>query len=171
MQAISQFRSSTPKETKRFIKFLVVGAFGFSVDFGSFNLFHTLNVGAGIAVNLFPTWGYINGHPEIIEQTFSFCLAVTSNFLWNYFWIYPEARNEPFFKKFWQFILVSLLGLAIGIPIFSLGLMFGNWFVPLLGLDKMPINVAGNFALVCRVGILLFWNFFVNRKWTYGHIK
>jgi len=170
LQAIQEIRAAIPKEPKRFIKFLIVGVFGFVVDFGSFNLFHALGVGAWFSKNLIPL-AYFAEHHEIVEQTLSFCCAVMSNFLWNYFWIYPEAQAEPFAKKFGQFILVSVLGLVIGVPVFTLSLAAIKPVVESMGLSKSPINVAGNFALICRVLVLLFWNFFVNRFWTYRHVK
>lgn len=170
LQTIQEIRAAIPKEPKRFIKFLIVGVFGFVVDFGSFNLFHAVGVGLWVSKNLIPT-AYLIEHHEIIEQTLSFCCAVTSNFLWNYFWIYPEAQSEPFAKKLGQFVLVSVLGLVIGVPVFTVALTAIKPVVESLGLSNSPINVAGNFALVCRVLVLLFWNFFVNRYWTYRHVK
>jgi putative flippase GtrA len=172
METIQQLRATIPKETKRFIKFLFVGGLGFVVDFGSFNLFHTLGLGVRLAPYLLPAaWStYLIAHPEIIEQSCSFALAVCSNFLWNYFWIYPEARVKNQANKFSKFILVSVAGLIIGVPVFSVALFAFKPVVIAMGLDGLPFNVAGNLALMARVGVLLFWNFFVNRKWTYGDV-
>jgi putative flippase GtrA len=172
METIQQLRATIPKETKRFIKFLFVGGFGFIVDFGSFNLFHGLGLGLRLAPYIFPSaWStYLIDHPEIIEQSCSFALAVCSNFLWNYFWIYPEARVKNQAQKFSKFIIVSIAGLIIGVPVFSAALLLLKPVVTGMGLDDLPINVAGNLALMARVGVLLFWNFFVNRKWTYADV-
>jgi len=170
MQTIQHLRATTPKEAKRFIKFLFVGAFGFVVDFGSFNLLHRLGFGVGLAPHL-PYADYFLQHPEVIEQTCSFTLATLSNFMWNYFWIYPEARGANQANKIGKFIVVSVVGLVIGVPIFTLALLIFKPIVANLGLENSPYNVAGNLALMTRVGILLFWNFFINRKWTYGEVK
>src|SRR4051812_33491825 len=78
------------KEGKRFARFLVVGAVGFAVDFGIFNLAHALGFGTWVAGSFIPA---LLPHPEIIEQTLSLSIAIASNFIWNYFWIYPEARG------------------------------------------------------------------------------
>jgi putative flippase GtrA len=170
MQTIQNFRATTPKETKRFIKFLFVGAFGFAVDFGTFNLFHRLGLGISLAPNL-PFADYFTQHPEVIEQSCSFTLAVISNFLWNYFWIYPEARDANQAKKITKFIIVSVAGLLIGAPVFAGALLVFRPLITSLGLDSFPINLAGNLALMTRVGVLLFWNFYINRKWTYRDVK
>lgn len=173
METIQQLRATIPKETKRFIKFLFVGGFGFVVDFGGFNFFHWVGLGRWVAAHLIPApWSAdLLQHPEIIEQSCSFALAVCSNFLWNYLWIYPEARARNQTDKFTKFIIVSVAGLILGVPIFSIALLTFKPLVAALGLDDVPFNLAGNLALVTRVGVLLFWNFFVNRKWTYGEVK
>lgn len=171
MQTIQHFRATTPKEIKRFIKFIIVGGMGFFVDFGSFNLFHALGLGAAVAGTMPIARDYFIEHPEVIEQTCSFTLAVISNFVWNYFWIYPEARDANQAKKITKFVIVSVVGLIIGVPVFAVAIAVIRPFVASLGLADVPFNLVGNLALMTRVGVLLFWNFFVNRKWTYREVK
>ena len=163
------------KETSRFLKFLVVGVFGFCVDFGGFTLFHALHIGPWVAEHLasaLPSLAaYLSANPEIVEQALSFCAAVIANFFWNYYWIYPEARNANQAKKITKFIAVSVAGLAIGIPVFSVALFLAKGFVTAASLTHLSFNLAGYIALICRVGVLLFWNFFVNRYWTYREVE
>ncbi len=174
MTRLLAFARSNPKEVRRFAKFLVVGAFGFVVDFGGFNLFHTLGIGGSLASQVPASFGslagYLATHPEVIEQALSFCCAVLSNFLWNYFWLYPEARDANQAKKILKFFIVSVAGLIVGVPVFGVALYFSRGFVKVVGLSSLSFNLAGNMALVCRVGVLLFWNFFVNRFWTYRDV-
>ena len=176
MNRLLSFVRNNPVEAKRFMKFLVVGAFGFAVDFGGFNLFHALGVGPWVATHLIPATlptarAYLTNNPEVIEQALSFCAAVLSNFLWNYFWLYPEARDANQAKKIAKFFIDSVAGLLIGGPINSVALFLSKNFVAAAGLATLKFNLAGNMALVCRVGVLLFWNFFVNRFWTYREVK
>jgi len=176
MQAISELRASMPKDIKRFIKFLVVGTISFLVDFGLFNFFHAQGVGTWVAQNLVPSslsgvTLFLVEHPEVVEQSLSFSIAVVNSFFWNYFWIYPEAKNEPIGKKLTQFVIVSVAGLLLGVPIFSGALIITRPIVATVGLQQLRFNVAGNVALMARVGVILFWNFYANRKWTYGHVE
>lgn len=113
---------------------------------------------------------FLMEHPEVVEQSLSFCVAVGSNFLWNFFWIYPEARGANQAKKMAQFVIVSVAGLVIGVPVFSLALTVFKGLVAAIGLSGLQFNLAGNLALMSRVGVLLFWNFFVNRYWTYRDV-
>jgi len=146
-------------EPKRFVKFLFVGAFGFVVDFGAFNLIHLVYNLPGTITD------------EVITQALSFSTAVTSNFLWNYFWIYPEARSSPVLKKITMFVIVSVLSLFIRTPIFALTLPLTTRAVAALGLDRLaPINLGNNLALACAVIVVMLWNFFVNRYWTYRDV-
>jgi putative flippase GtrA len=158
----------TGKEGRRFARFLVVGAIGFVIDFGVFNLPHALGFGTWVAGAILSA---LLPHPEIIEQTLSLSIAICSNFLWNYFWIYPEARNSSQGGKMVKFLIVSIAGLLVGVPVFSGALLLWHGVVTALHLDSVGLNLAGNLALMTRVAILLFWNFFVNRFWTYRDVK
>ncbi|MEK7311163.1 MAG: GtrA family protein [Chloroflexota bacterium] len=171
IQTLTELRARTPKEQKRFVKFLFVGGFGSVVDFGSFNLFHNFGLGTWVAAHMAVAQAYFIEHPEVIEQACSFTLAVISNFIWNHAWIYPEARASNPRKKLFQFIVVSIAGLIIGVPVFAGALFVFRPLVAAVGFGSLRFNVAGNLALMARVGVLLFWNFFVNRKWTYGEVK
>ena len=145
-----------PLERTRFLKFLAVGSFGFLVDFGVFNLLSTF-----LLVN------------PILAQVISFCLAVTCNFLWNRYWTYPDSRSKGFGQQIGQFVLVSLAGLLIRTPIFAvlepfLGAQFERLQTTNYGLQ--PNFLGHNLALMIVVGIVMLWNFFVNRYWTYNDI-
>jgi putative flippase GtrA len=163
------------KESKRFGKFLIVGAVGFIVDFGVFNLEHALGLGRGVAEHVVPASApalraYLSEHPEVLEQSLSFAMAVLSNFLWNWLWVYPEARGANQAHKILKFVVVSVAGLIIGIPVFSLALFIFKGLMAAAGQQNAGFNLAGNLALMTRVGVLLFWNFFVNRYWTYRDV-
>ena len=164
------------KEGRRFARFLVVGAVGFVVDFGIFNLAHALGFGTWVTSSLLPAFSRpladaLAPHPEIIEQTLSLSIAIASNFIWNYFWIYPEARGANQANKMVKFVIVSVAGLFVGVPIFGVALLVWRGVVATLHLDSVGLNLAGNLALMTRVGVLLFWNFFINRYWTYRDVQ
>jgi putative flippase GtrA len=91
--------------------------------------------------------------------------------MWNYFWIYPEAREANQAKKLTKFAIVSVAGLLIGVPVFSAAVEVWKEIIGATALSSLQFNVAGNLALMTRVGVLLFWNFFVNRYWTYRDVK
>ena len=143
------------KEAKRFLKFMFVGAMGAIVDFGVLNLLaHVFDV------------------PVTIAGVISFSLAVTSNFIWNRYWTYPESRAFPAIPQYLQFFVINATALLIRVPI--LVLVPGPVFNLLESWGVAPATaevLANNFALALAVGIAMFWNFFVNRFITYRHIK
>ena len=151
------------KEVIRFLKFAVVGTLGAVIDFGTLNLLVQLA-----------------GFPKVLANTCSFTAAVISNFIWNRLWVYPETRGEPFTVQFAQFVFVNVAGLGINTIIF-----YGSdrWFLGEAGLFAGPIGVlalrigmshfdlAYNVAKVLATAVVLFWNFFVNRFWTFSHVE
>lgn len=143
-------------ERVRFFRFLVVGSIGAVVDFGVMNL-------------LTQAFGF----PLVSAGTISFVCAVLSNFIWNRYWTYPDSRSKPLSKQLAMFFVVNTAGVAIRIPILRFvepplenlfnqqSLTFGNFPAQVL---------AKNFTLAIAVGIVLLWNFFVNRYWTYNDV-
>lgn len=147
-----------PSEPKRFVKFLVVGSLGFLVDFGAFNLIHFFYSVPNTRLD------------ENIAQAISFTLATLSNFTWNYLWIYPEAKSASQTRKISKFFTVSVLGLIIRTPIFNLALPVGERVAQGLPFPAQW-NLGGNLALATAVSVVLLWNFFVNRYWTYRDVN
>lgn len=141
-------------ERSRFLKFAAVGAIGTVVDFGVYNF---LNLVAGMA--------------PVISQAFSFTVAVINNFLWNRHWTYPESRAKAVHHQMIQFGLVNVGGLLIRTPIIA-GLENPiEVFAGRLGVQAEAANVIGhNAALAIAIGIVMLWNYFANRYWTYNDI-
>lgn len=156
------------REMSRFLKFAVVGTLGAIIDFGTFNL---LQSALGVSY--------------LLSGAISFSAAVSSNFIWNRFWTYPDSRSKRISLQVGQFFLVNAVGLAIRIPVLAVAErpMIGA-AEALLGLSSSPAPwfpasfppldaaVAGrNLALALTVVIVLFWNFGVNRIWTYSDVS
>jgi putative flippase GtrA len=155
MARIVTFAKRNRKEAKRFLKFMFVGAMGAIVDFGVLNLLaHVFDV------------------PVTIAGVISFSLAVTSNFIWNRYWTYPESRNFPLLRQYLQFFIINATALLIRVPILALVPGSAIAFFESIGVPPATAEVLGNnVALALAVGIAMFWNFFVNRFITYRHIK
>lgn len=146
---------TNPKERERFIKFAVVGVFGAVIDFGMMNLLTRL---AHMSL--------------VVAGTISFICAIISNFIWNRFWTYPESRSRHVMQQLVMFFVVNVAGVLIRIPIlrFVEAPMFS--FINSLNWD-LPLEtgfLAKNFTLALAVGIVMLWNFFVNRYWTYNDV-
>lgn len=147
---------SSPKERGRFVRFAIVGALGAVIDFGVFNLL---------------SWRF--GMHEVAASVVSYITGMASNFTWNRIWTYPESRSKHVAHQISQFAIVNLAGLAIRTLIFAaLENPMGNAFTAVLRNPPIPAETLGhNVALAVAVGIVMLWNFFVNRFWTYNDVE
>ena len=73
-----------------------------------------------------------------------------------------------------QFIIVSLIGLALRTLIFdqlekALIWSAGQILPPNFFLS--PVIVGHNASLAIVIIIIMFWNFFINRFWTYNDVE
>ncbi|HUT22325.1 MAG TPA: GtrA family protein [Candidatus Bipolaricaulota bacterium] len=122
---------------RQFSKFALVGSIGTAIDFGILNLGVEI---LGLAVYL--------------AATVSFFAAMTHNFLLNKYWTFSKnGCRAKFINQCFKYFSVSMVGLFI-----NLGVMFvliegaGLWY---------------NWAKVFATGLVIMWNFSINRQWTF----
>ena len=131
-------------EIGRFLRFAAVGASGTLIDSAILNAL-ILQFGFG----------------KLAANTVSFSTAAFWNFLGNRLWSFPESRNRPFLSQMARFFIVSLGGYVINQVLFlgTSTYIFG-------GLGTLGYNLAKAAATI----VVLFWNFGINRIWTYRGI-
>ena len=135
-----------PREFTRFLKFAIVGAIGMVVDLTTMTIAHE--------------WF---GAPLPLAVAIGFTLAVISNFTWNRLWTFPESRTRHISGQLAQFFVINAIGLAINeVVMAALHPVF---------LRVAPDPAAYLTAKIIAIGIVLFWNYFVNRRWTYKGIE
>jgi putative flippase GtrA len=156
-----------PKEAERFAKFLVVGTIGFIIDFGTLTfLVEVVDLPGLVSENsqFSETVGLI------IANTISFTLAVLSNFTLNRYWTYPESRGKRKRVQLPQFTVVSVIGLILNNTILALTTPLFGWLI-----DTTPFlrgSIDGYIpAKILATVVVLFWNFFINRYWTYSNVE
>lgn len=143
------------KERTRFIRFAVVGAVGSLIDIGVMNLMTQV-------FNL----------PLVLGGSISFVCAVVNNFLGNRYWTYPDSRSRRIRHQFGMFLVVNAIGIAIRIPILKyfeppLAHLFEN--MAHISFDVADA-LAKNATLLFAIGVVMLWNFFINRYWTYNDV-
>ena len=139
-----------PKEAERFVKFLIVGTIGFVVDFGTLTFLIE-----------------VVGLPTLVANTISFSAAVISNFTLNRFWTYPDSRSKRISVQLVQFAAVNIVGLVLNNSI--LWLLESPFDSLLLDFNITLIRGYIPAKMVATIAVL-FWNFFVNRYWTYNDV-
>lgn len=164
------------KEVERFIKFAMVGTIGFVVDFGTLNiLLATLLPPVDSAGNSLTT-------NVALATTVAFIAAITSNFIWNRLWTYPDSRSRSIFRQMAQFATVSVIGwLARTLWITLAYQPVGNAVYPIVQSLEIPLyaslpdvdaaaRLGANITQFIGVFVVMIWNFFANRYWTYNDV-
>ncbi len=155
------FLQTNRKEVIRFLKFSTVGTIGAAVDFGILYLLHVV---AGLHI--------------VPANTCSFTAAVLSNFTWNRYWTYPDSRSKPIRTQLVQFFVVNIAGWGINTGILVLlrypcvslvGTVTRSLAISLS--PELLYKLGYNLAKAIATAVVLFWNFFVNRFWTYSDVS
>jgi putative flippase GtrA len=167
----ARFEGAQAKEVERFLKFATVGVIGAAIDFGVLNLLQ--------ATILRPIEPHLSLKVALATGT-AFVSAVSSNFVWNRYWTYPDSRSRSIRRQSAQFFVVNSAGLAF--RLIWVRLLFGPFGD--LGADALRalgaverINktatkrLGTNIAQFFAVWIAMVWNFFVNRYWTYNDVE
>ena len=144
------------KERNRFLKFAAVGAVGSVVDFGVMNLLTRL-----LAWRL------------VYAGVVSFFCAVINNFMGNRYWTYPESRSRHLLHQLGMFFLVNAAGIAIRIPILHyIEPPMAGAFEGMVHISSASAEfLAKNATLAFAIGVVMIWNFFINRYWTYNDVE
>lgn len=168
---IASYFGEKSKEVERFIRFSIVGIVGAVVDFGTLNLLQWT-----LLIPVDPHKSY----KIAMASGLSFCAAVISNFIWNRYWTYPDSRSRQIHHQLAIFFVINGIGLVFRVVfVGSTFHLFGETGTTILeNLSLLsPTNhaaevnqVGTNIAQGLSIGIVLFWNFFANRYWTYNDV-
>ncbi len=165
-----KFGGEKHKELERFIKFAFVGLIGTVIDLAISNLlmkyvFHVSRDNEGL--------------PVLIASMIGFTIAVFSNFIWNRYWTYPDSRSHSVIRQLIQFFAVNMVGLLIravivgllAVPFTLLVARLPDSFLTSFSISAdSEAQIGGNMAIIGSVGVVMIWNFFVNRYWTYNDV-
>lgn len=134
------------RDIQRFMRFAVVGVTGTLVDFVLLVVLRELL-----------------GLPVLIANTLSYSAGIVNNFTLNRLWTFKEARSKGVWVQFGQFFAVS-----------TAGLLLNNAIVLLLDTSLGALfNAPESGYLVAKVvatGVVLVWNFLINRYWTFNDV-
>lgn len=147
---------SASKERARFLKFATVGALGALIDFG--------------VMNLLTHWFSLR---LVYAGSLSFICAVVSNFTLNRYWTYPDSRSRHFLHQLGMFFIVNAAGIAFRIPVLHyVEPPMATAFERIAHISHASAELlAKNATLAFAIGLVMIWNFFINRYWTYNDIE
>jgi putative flippase GtrA len=147
---------SASKERARFLKFATVGALGALIDFG--------------VMNLLTHWFSMR---LVYAGSLSFICAVVSNFTLNRYWTYPDSRSRHFLHQLGMFFIVNAAGIAFRIPVLHyVEPPMATAFERIAHISHASAELlAKNATLAFAIALVMIWNFFINRYWTYNDIE
>ncbi len=143
----------------QFAKFLTVGIVNTAVDWVVF-----------FVLTLLPF--FVTHRP--LAKALSFVAAVVNSFLLNSYWTFrkefhaeqhtdPEREHRTKWEYFVRFCVVSVLGWVLNTTLYSV--------VFALSSDTLPMRIADLLGLAFASGVVMAWNFFGNKFWTYTQRK
>jgi putative flippase GtrA len=144
------------KERVRFLKFATVGAVGSLIDILIMNLLtHLFNMRL------------------VYAGTISLICAIVCNFMLNRYWTYPDSRSRHFLHQLSMFFLVNLAGIVFRVPILHfIEPVMADAFERMVHLSHGSAEIiAKNATLAFAIAVVMIWNFFINRYWTYNDIE
>lgn len=126
------------RDARQFVKFCVVGSFNTALDF---SVYYCLTRG----IPFF-------GEHFVVAAVISFSIAVMSSFLLNTFWTF-RAGGDGWRRRAPKFFAVAAVGVALNASIIK---------------GLVDIGMFDLWAKVVAIGIVLFWNFTAQKKWTFA---
>lgn len=131
---------------RQFIKFCIVGTSSTLIDFTVANIAYYL----------------LHVRPAALASVMGFCVAVVNGYFWNSRWTFRDrSRQRAVHQEFIRFVTVNIIGALLNYGIVSAVLTLDPH-------DPHPKWVF-NGAKLLATGIVVFWNFFANRYWTFGY--
>lgn len=175
IELISRRFGPRSKEVERFLQFAFVGAVGAIIDAG------TLFV---LQATVLPPVDPNKSLKVVIASTIAFIAAVCSNFIWNRYWTYPDSRSRPIRRQLAQFAFISFVGwfgrtIWISASYTWLGALLSDILLPEIQIlrpgyipsESAEAKIGSMAAWFIGVIIVLLWNFFANRYWTYNDVE
>lgn len=143
-QLVAKVPPRYQQTARQFIKFVVTGTVGATVDFGIYNIL-TRGFEWDTVIHV---WAY----PIIAANLVSVFLAITSNFLLNKYWTFRNT-DRAVMKQWSSYIILNIITFTINQILTS----FFTFRVPLIAL--LFGNQKDNAAKALAIGCILFINF------------
>ena len=113
----------------------------------------------------------LHGH-RYISTSVAFVVSVINGYHWNRTWTFKAALVKAVHTQFAQFALVNLVGYALDLLVIYLASTPIERQIHLLEVAWSPAKterIAVLAAQLIATALIVFWNFFANRLWTFKH--
>jgi len=188
-----KYGGSKWKEVERFLRFACVGVLGAILDIGTLTILQAtiLPPARNLVSPLVAMAGYEPDLPlaqaldanVALATTVAFVIAVLNNFVWTALWVYPDSRSRSVRRQLFQFAFISVVGWAgrtlwITLSYQFVGRILTPVVIPILHVVQptfeMTIVTRNRFgtlvAQLIAMAVVMLWNFFANRYWTFNDV-
>jgi putative flippase GtrA len=113
----------------------------------------------------------LHGH-RYISTSVAFLVSVVNGYHWNRTWTFKAALVKAVHTQFAQFALVNLVGYALDLLVIYLASVPLEHQLHLVEASWSPAKIERVAVLAAQLiatAVIVFWNFFANRLWTFKH--
>jgi putative flippase GtrA len=169
LQSTRTLVSHLPPGVRQFLKFCTVGAVNTALDWGLALLLTYRTpiprvLGGGLA-NVLGVLG-VSARPEtlavFVTKVISSGTATCNSFIWNRRWTFRIRGKQERMSQFARFVAVNIIGMLLNSTITTL---IVRPFLPPPPQKPHPMLFMAAQAVATL--IVLFWNFFANKYWTF----
>ena len=89
----------------------------------------------------------------VFASSFGFVIGAIINYILNYEFTFQSKKRHR--EALTKFLIVAIIGAGI------------NGFIMYIGVENTNINYL--IVQIFATGVVLFWNFVVNKLWTFAH--
>ncbi len=151
-----------PLGVRQFLKFATVGATNTAIDWGlAFFLTYYTPIPKALG-SAFVSFTNAPFRPEAAAVWFAKLIstgtAMVNSFIWNRRWTFRIRDKEARARQFAKFLMVNIIGMLLNSTITTLLVR------PFLPEPPRPVFMA---CQATATAIVLFWNFFANKYWTF----
>ncbi|HEX8833732.1 MAG TPA: GtrA family protein [Abditibacteriaceae bacterium] len=131
---------------RQFVKFCIVGVSNLALDLG---------------VSYILTFHFLMWWPA--AKTLSFLIAVTNSFFWNSRWTFRAVDKARQKQQYALFVLINVVGWMLNLTIMKsvFWALTRSWDM------THPTKPMWLLASFIATAIVVSWNFFANRHWTF----
>ncbi|MDT7581170.1 MAG: hypothetical protein QOK35_2434 [Pseudonocardiales bacterium] len=164
--------SRTRRNALLFVRFALVGGTGVVVNLVALVIVKRLGPEPELALfALRPTVFHVRWYH--LYSTVAFLVANLWNFQLNRSWTFRSSRHARWFKEYWPFLAVGMLGQAIGLVLLTLLMHHGSPIaLPTDSLDDTTgLRTRLYWAQLIVIVVVTPLSFVLNKLWTFAAVR
>jgi putative flippase GtrA len=164
--------SRTRRNALQFVRFALVGGTGVVVNLLALVIVNRLGPQPELALfGLRPTAFHVRWYH--LYSTAAFLVANLWNFQLNRSWTFRSSRHSRWFKEYWPFLTVGMLGQAIGLVLLTLLMHHGSPIaLPTDPLDDTTgLRTRLYWAQLIVIVVVTPLSFVLNKLWTFAAVR